>query len=142
MPESNVAKWKKNRVHPDITLPSGQKVSIQVPNLPEMLRNGEVPNPLVKYAQDAANELSGLSAEEFSMEKLKEATDFLRWLVSATVKEPELTPEDVPELPAEDVDMIVEFAMRGRDTDALGHHLAGLEKLPAWRQFRYERLVP
>lgn len=138
-PSAKVKNWQKLAVHEGITLPSGTKVSIKVPNLPEMLRNGDVPNALVKYAQDASQELASVT-EDFDMEKVKDATDFLRWLVVATVPEPELALEDVPALPAEDVDMIVEFAMRQRVVDAVGHHLAGLENLDAWRRFHYERV--
>jgi hypothetical protein len=52
------------------------------------------------------------------------------------VAEPDITPEDVPDLPVLDRDMILEFALRQRDTDAVGHQLYGLEKLDSWVRFR------
>lgn len=137
MSVQKVTNWKKSKVHEGITLPSGTKVSIEIPNLPEFLRAGKVPNDLVKFANDAQEQLQDL-VSEFSMEKIKEATDFMRWLTSVTVVEPKIEPEDVPELPTEDVDMVLEFAMRRRDTDEIGHHLAGLEKVDEWNKFRYE----
>jgi hypothetical protein len=52
------------------------------------------------------------------------------------VVKPELSEDDVDEIPAEDFGMLVEFALRQRDTDVLGHHLAGLETTEAFRKFR------
>lgn len=134
MPQSKVDNWKSKKRH-KVTLNTGTEVTIEIPNLPEFLREGTVPNHLVKFAVEQAETLAD-PTQEFDPEKIKEATDFQRWVVSITVKDPELKPEDVPGLPAEDVDMITEFAMRGRDTDAIGHQLSGLERLPEWRRFR------
>lgn len=134
-----VGAWKKKRLTGGhITLPSGTEVRIEIPNISEMLRANQVPNPLVKFAVDAQDALQDMSMD---MEKIKEATDFMRWMVSVTVKEPELTPDDVPELPVEDTDMILEFAMRQRDTDTVGHQLHGLETVSAWQNFRRRRNI-
>lgn len=134
------ASWKKSARHDGLMLPSGNKVSIVVPNLPELLRAGKVPNALVKYAQDTSEQLAGVS-EDFSMEKVKEATDFLRWVVVTTVVDPaDLEPDDVPDLPAEDVDTILSWAFRQTDIDAVGKQIAGLDKVPEWEKFRYERI--
>ncbi len=117
-----------------ITLPSGTVVRIEVPSLPELLRANVVPNELVKYVtEEADNVMSGT----VDMEKIKEATDFMRFVVAKTIVEPDVQPEDVPELATEDADMVMEFALRQREVDAVGHQLHGLEKLSEWRSFRY-----
>jgi hypothetical protein len=130
---STLNRWKQKGKPQSITLPSGEKVKIAVPDVPELLRRGEVPNELIASVDAARDEVE---AGGFSMEKVKEATDYMRWLVAVTVVEPALTPDDVPELPVLDRDMILEFALRQRDTDALGHQLYGMEKLADWRRFR------
>jgi hypothetical protein len=134
MPQSKLAGWKAKTAQGEVTLPSGTKVRIEIPDLSEMLRAGTVPNELIKFAADTQEAIKGI--EELDMERIVEATDFMRWLISATVKDPELVPSDVPELPALDRDMILEFAMRQRDVDAVGHHIYGLEKLADWKRFR------
>lgn len=128
-----VDRWKKLGQPQRVTLPSGTEVSIQVPDLPELLRAGEVPNELIKVATDASEEQA---VSGYDPEKVKDATDFMRFLVSVTVKDPAITPDDVPSLPVLDRDMVIEFALRQRDTDALGHQLYGLEKLEDWKRFR------
>lgn len=117
-----------------ITLPTGNVVRIEIPSLPELLRQNQVPNELVKYATDEADNVLAGSVD---MAKIKEATDFMRFIVAATVVDPDLQPDEVPELAVEDSDMIMEFALRQREVDAVGHQLHGLEQLSEWRQFRY-----
>jgi hypothetical protein len=130
---SSVSRWKQLGKPQPITLPSGTVVKIKVPDLAEMLRAGEVPNELVAVAAEARDDIA---PSGFDLERVKEATDFMRFLVSATVVEPKISPEDVPELPVLDRDVILEFALRQRDTDAVGHQLYGLELLADWRRFR------
>ncbi len=132
------SKWKSKKRISGITLPSGEVVDIELPLIPEMLRAGTVPNELVSFATKTQENIGGVDSVD--IEEIKEATEFMRWLVSETVKSPAIEPDDVPELPASDVDMLLEFALRQRDTDAIGHHLHGLEKVSAWRNFRYGRL--
>ncbi len=131
-----VSRWKKLGEPQEITLPSGTKVKIKIPDVPEMLRAGEVPNELIAQVNEARDDVA---PGGFDMEKVKEATDYMRWLISATVKDPVITPDDVPELPVLDRDMILEFALRQRDKDVVGHQLYGMEKVAAFRQFREER---
>lgn len=140
MPASKVQTWKKKRESGGhITLPSGTEVRIEVPNVIDMLANGEVPNELVKFATEAAEAMQ-MGVVEADMDKIRDASKFYNWLVATTVKDPpDLTPEDIRDLPTEDADMIMEFAMRQRDTDYLGHQLHGLETLEAWRKFRIGR---
>jgi len=122
--------WKKARVHKDITLPSGTVVDIQIPNLPKMLKGGQIPNTLV----DAA--VKTQSATKVTRELIEETWEFYRWLVAETVVSPEVEPDDVGELPTADVEMIVSIATRQSDLDAVGHQLGGLETQRAFRDFR------
>lgn len=131
---SKLSAWKRAAGPAQVTLPSGTKVGIVIPDLPEMLRAGHVPNELVKFAQDTQEAIKGV--EEFDLEKITEATDFMRFMVAATVRDPDISPDDVPDLPTLDRDMILEFAMRQRDVDAVGHQLHGLELVAEWRRFR------
>lgn len=127
---ATLASWKKSAFH-EITLSSGVKVTIKLPNLPELVKSGEFPNHLVDIAISVATGETKISKEEVTAQ-----ADFYRELVARTVVEPALTPEDVAELPFEDVELLAALATRQRDVDALGHHLAGLEKSEDWRKFR------
>lgn len=127
---STKTNWKKARVHEDITLPSGAKVDIVLPNLPALAKSGALPNELVEVATKAA------STGEVPPDLLEQLDAYHKFLVVHTVHKPEITTEDVPELPAEDVDMLIQFATRQIDTDAIGHHLAGLETVKSFREFR------
>jgi hypothetical protein len=126
--------WKKRKVHEDVTLPSGQVVDIQLPNLSQLLKAGDIPNPLA----DAAIEFENTRDEKVTKERLIESFDFLCFIVPRTVISPEITPEDVEsmEIPAEDLDMIASFIARATDMDAVGHQLGGLETNRAFRRFR------
>jgi hypothetical protein len=123
------AAWKKAKRH-DITLPSGTEVSIEIPNLPLLIKTGHFPNELI----DAA--LGAVKRDTITPELINQQSDFYHELVALTVKVPEISVEDVLELPYEDVELIVELATRNRDVDALGHHIAGLHKVSDWRKFR------
>lgn len=123
------ADWKKARQH-DITLPSGIEVSIIIPNLPLMVKTGQIPNDLL----DAA--LGAIQKQEVTPELIKEQSDFFHLLVLTMVKEPEITEEDIPELPYEDIELLVEIGTRQRDIDAVGNQIAGLHKSEDWRKFR------
>lgn len=129
------ASWKKAAVHEGVTLPSGTIVSIKLPNLSLMVKTGQIPNTLV----DAAVEMQNVAArgeEEISREMIEQQWDYTAYLVSRTVVEPAITEEEVAEIPAEDVEMLVEFALRQRDIDAVYRHIGGLDKLASFRKFR------
>jgi hypothetical protein len=74
--------------------------------------------------------------EEIPQELYEEMETFNIFLVTHTVVAPVVTDEDVPDLPPEDVEMIVGFATRRLDFDAVGHQLAGLETIESFRRFR------
>lgn len=123
------AQWIKNRTH-DITLPSGTEVQIELPNLGEMIKGGELSNKLVQIATKKINR------EDINVDLISQLADFNRFLVAKTVVNPKVEETDVPSLPPEDIDLIVALANRERDVDAVGHQLAGLESDAAFRKFR------
>lgn len=133
-PKTTKASWKKAAVHEGITLPSGTVVSIKLPNLSLMLKTGNIPNSLVEAAVDAQNAVAG--KEEISREMIESQWDYYAFLISKTVVEPAITEEEVAEIPAEDVEMLVEFATRQRDIDAVFRHIAGLDQMDSFRRFR------
>jgi hypothetical protein len=127
------ASWKKAAVHEGITLPSGTVVSIKLPNLPLMIKTGQLPNTLV---EDALAAQSAAADASVTREMIEQQWEYYSFLVSKTVVEPAITQEEVAEIPAEDIEMIVEFATRQRDIDAVYAHIAGLDKLDSFRKFR------
>lgn len=133
------AEWQSAKVH-TVTLPSGKKVDITIPDLAAMAKAGELDNDLIQYAIPSAAEVSA-EPEELTPEKKKEnlsrLADFHNWLVSITVVEPKLTPDEVPTVvPTPDKEVIVELASRRRDMDVVGHHIGGLEVSAEFRKFR------
>jgi hypothetical protein len=127
---TTLAAWKKAAVH-DITLASGVEVKVKIPNLPELVAAGEFPNHLVETAISVATGETKVTPEE-----IKAQAEFYRELVSRSIVEPKVAAEDVGGLPFEDIELIASIATRQRDVDALGHHIAGLDKNKDWRKFR------
>jgi hypothetical protein len=124
--------WKAARRH-TIALPSGFHCEIEIPNLPVLVKTGQLPNALVTEA------LQTIQAGKLTAEAIAEQAEFYAKLVVATVKSPVVTEEDVtgPDpLPFEDIEMIAEIATRQRDLDAVGAHIGGLHTSKAWRTFR------
>lgn len=122
--------WKKAKVHEGVTLPSGTVVSVTLPNLAQMLKAGDIPNQLLEQA------LSLRTAKTIDADAIDKSWEFAVKIVPATVAEPRITEEDVSDLPIEDVEMLVAFATRNTDTDAVGHQLGGLETLRSFRAHR------
>lgn len=132
VPKPTTAGWKGKRQH-KITLPSGFEVEVVVPNLPQLVKTGQLPNDLVSQA------LGVVEAGKLTAEAIAEQADFYAKLVVQTVKSPPLQEEDITgedPIPFEDVEMLVEIATRQRDLDALGHHIGGLHTSKEWREFR------
>lgn len=130
MAKPNLSNWKKARRHV-VTLPSGVEVAIEIPNLPQLIKAGQLSNELINAALGATT-----GDEKITRETIEQQADVYNKLVVLTVKDPEVTEADVAELPYEDVEMIVELATRQRDIDAVGHHIGGLEKTEEFRKFR------
>lgn len=128
---TTLAGWKKAKRH-TITLPSNTVVEVEIPDLPNMVKAGAIPNELVDVAISAA------SGRKITRDDIVQQAEFYNKLCAATVKVPEVD-ESVfanGEIPFEDKEMLVEIATRQRDLDAVGHHLAGLEKSSDFRSFR------
>lgn len=126
------AAWKAAKRHKAI-LPSGFEVEIELPNLAQMVKTGQIPNNLIDAAVRVA---TGDVPDKVTPELLAEQAEFYNKLVVLAVKDPEITEEDVEDLPYEDLEMIVEIATRQRDMDAAYRHLGGLEKVESFRAFR------
>ncbi len=133
-PTSKTA-WKKAKVHEGVRLPSGAVVSVQLPNLLQMLKGGNVPNELVDVAIQFAD-TQDVSDPEQRRKLLEDQWDFVKWIVPLTLVDPEITSDDVDDLPIEDLELIAALAGRTTDVDAVGNHLGGLHTSREWRQFR------
>lgn len=127
--------WKKAAVHEGVTLPSGTVVSIRLPNLSLMMKTGQLPNGLIESAIKQM-EMASSSNPTITPEMIEQQWDFYSFLVSKTVVEPAISQDEVADIPAEDIEMLVEFATRQRDMDAVYRHLSGLETQESFRQFR------
>lgn len=130
MPENKLNSWKKSKDH-EITLPSGTKVKIALPNLPLLIKAGQIPNSLLDIVVQAQG-----GDFKVTPELLAEQADYTSFIVAKTVVDPHIDEADVADLPYEDVEMIMDFAMRNRDLDAVGHHLSGLDQVKDFRRFR------
>lgn len=132
-PTPTLDQWKANKRH-SVTLPSGTIVEIELPHIEDFITAGDLPNSLLAAAQQFAT--GGSPPAQFNQADFEQQAEFMRFLVSKTVVNPSITPDDVKDLPFEDVEMLLDFASRNRDVDAVGHHLAGLEVNASFRRFR------
>lgn len=128
---TTLSQWKKNKRH-TVTLPSSTVVEIEIPDLPNLVKAGSIPNDLVDIA------ISVAQGRKVTRDDIIQQADFYNKLAAMTVKSPEVTEAEFASdsLPFEDKEMLIEFATRQRDLDAVGHHLAGLEKSKDFRNFR------
>jgi hypothetical protein len=129
--------WKAAGIH-TVTLPSGFVVKITIPNLAKMAQAGELDNDLLQYAvPDLPPDLDEEPSDEQKKANLTKLAVFHQWLVSKTLVEPALTPEEVKDtVPTPDLEVLVELASRRRDMDVVGHQIGGLEVSADWRKFR------
>ena len=117
-----------------VTLPSGARVGIRIPDLPTLIEAGDLPQTLLDAAIGYA---TGDAADAPpSKESIAQERQFRDKLVELTVTEPKLTEADVAKVPVEDKDLIVAFALRQSDLDAEGEHIGGLSKSDKFRKFR------
>jgi hypothetical protein len=112
-------------------LPSGVRVKFRIPDLPELIAAGNLPNELVDVAIKVAQ-----GNKEVSREAIDQQPKFYRFVIENAVLEPPITDELYKKLPVEDKEMIVALATRQTDLDAEYHHLGGLDKSDRWRKFR------
>jgi hypothetical protein len=122
--------WKRKRVHEGVTLPSGFVVDVTIPNLPEMVKSGTLPNHLIEAATKQAK------AREITKELLEQTWEFTLFIIPRTVVNPKIEADDVGDLPVQDLEMLASFASRTTDIDAVGHQLGGLETQQGFRDLR------
>lgn len=122
--------WKKASVHEGVTLPSGTVVDINIPSLPKLIKAGQVPNHLIDIAIEQG------SAEKITKEVLEQTWEFTQYIIPQMVVNPAITAEDVDDLPPLDLEMLISFASRVTDVDAVGHQLGGLETQSSFRDIR------
>lgn len=127
---SSKTAWKSANVHEGVTLPSGAMVDITIPSLPRLIKAGQVPNHLIDIAVEQG------SAEKIDRELLEQTWEFTTFIVPQMVVNPAITAEDVEDLPALDLEMLISFASRVTDIDAVGHQLGGLETQESFRNLR------
>lgn len=135
-PKTTLSKWKAAKVHDGIVLPSGITVSIVIPDIPQMIESGQIPNELVDLAVTVAQ--GGRNVPSGS-ELVGKQIEFTKKIVSVTVIEPKISEEDVKDLPVEDRELLVNLATRATDVDAAYNHIGGLHKQA---QFRAVRGIP
>ena len=128
--KKSLSAWTQAGVH-SITCSTGFECDIRIPNLPELVSAGEFPNHLVDVAISVASGERKVTAEE-----VKSQAEFYRELLSRAIVEPAVTPDEVKQIPFEDIELIASIATRQRDVDALGKHIAGLDEIEDWRRFR------
>lgn len=137
MSKTTKTAWKKAGVH-TVTLPSGAVVDIRIPNLAQMAKSGALDNELLQYAvpnPPAADDKEPTAEEK--KENLTKLANFHAWLVSKTLVDPALSPDEVGDtVPTPDLEVLVELASRRRDMDVVGHHIGGLEVSAEFRKFR------
>lgn len=122
--------WKQANVHTGVTLPSGTIVDITIPSLPKLIKAGQVPNHLIDIAIEQG------SADQINREVLEQTWEFTCFIIPQMLINPEITSEDVGDLPALDLEMLIGFASRVTDIDAIGHQLGGLETQESFRASR------
>jgi len=126
------AAWKKAKAH-TIRVPSGVYIDIQILDLPGLIEAGSIPQNLL----DVALSMTDAAADnKLTREQVIEEKAFADLVVLKSVISPELTEEDLPEIPFEDRLMIVEIALRQRDMDAEYNHIGGLHLSASFRRFR------
>lgn len=128
--------WKEANVHTGVTLPSGAIVDIKIPSLPQLIKAGQVPNHLIDIAIEQG------SSDKIDRNILEQTWEFTCFIIPKMLINPEITEDDVSDLPALDLEMLIGFASRVTDMDAVGHQLGGLETQGSFRELRGLDLTP
>lgn len=129
---TTLAQWKKQKQH-DVTLASGVKVTIELPNIVDLVRSGTLPSHLVPIA---LGQEKPAGDGTMSQEDVQKHAEFVDYIVAQTVVEPNIEPKDVRELPAEDQELLLGIATRTTNRDGTGRHIAGLEVQDDFSSFR------
>ena len=115
---SKLDAWKKKATS-DITLPSGQVVTIRLPNLRDCIIAGDIPLPVMSRIEEATKANNG-KGPNLSPDELRHLAEFETQVVRATVvaiegEAVELTTEDVKALPGQDRDELYAYAVRNKN---------------------------
>jgi hypothetical protein len=154
--EARRREWKKlsDRGPHQATLPSGLVATFKIPDTTALIRADLLPDRLSEIAVMASSYpdgvegylgdlgLSAMANPERDMPKLKRALkdglELRDWLIAEMLVDPKLTAKEVAsgDYPPADLEMLLEFAERRRDTDHLGVKLPitvleGLKGFPA-----------
>lgn len=129
----SVDAWKHAAVR-EVELQSGAGIVRQRPGtLAQAIRGGRVPNPLlelavrVEYRGMTDEEVAGLSAEQAAAWE-----EFKNWYIAETLVEPQVTPEDVAELPVGDREQLWRSAWHM--FDAIGDAVRSLAEYQSFRE--------
>jgi hypothetical protein len=134
-PIKSLDAWAKAAVH-TVMCPSGTAIEIRIPDLAGLIEGGELPQHLLQAALKAAGNQSFSEEKEVTVDDIRREREFTNFLVAKTVVTPALTPETATQVPTEDREMIAALALRLRDLDAEGSHIAGLDSSEKFRKFR------
>lgn len=136
--------WAARGVH-EVTLYSGARVKIRIPDLARLLKHDLLPEGLRGVALRQAFgqlEMGGGSSPDVPpptdadrYKTAKELAELMDWLLLDMLVDPVLEREDLDGIPSEDKDLLVSLAQRERDTDALGVRV-GVEPLSRWDAWR------
>lgn len=146
--------WKKRGAPHRITLPSGQRVLARVLGLATLARLEGLPEDLTdSVVLHVTNlERGGLPAvigaelgkvetdPEAAARVQKYVADFgvlTRYLVAEALVEPELSVDELTQIPEDDLEMLMRIATGRQAFDAAGVRI-GVEPVDAWATFRHE----
>jgi hypothetical protein len=146
--------WARLGEH-TITLWSGAEVTIRYPDVVMLIAGESMPEHLrAILLQQLEGEIMGVAeagrgpggepamgAPRFNTETLVSYVEVNRWLVSAMLVEPAMTPEETQTIPPRDFDLILEIGKRERDRDARGVKL-GVKRLQDFDSFRHHHACP
>ncbi len=128
----DLQKWKHAAIT-EVKLSSGAGTIRQRPGtLPQAIRGGRVPNPLVPVAMKI--EYEGVDPKKLTPEEAADFEAFKDWYVAETVVEPVITAEDVAGLPPGDREQLWLNALHVFDIEKLGKLVASIAELEPFRE--------
>lgn len=136
---TTLAGWKKTGVLRGVVLPSGAIVDLRPLSLETHLTFGKTPDALRVIAiSDVRAKLGNrdISNDERA-DALAEHVAYQRPLLVEMIVEPQITEDDLADLPEQDVEWLIAFSNRAVTEDAAGRVL-GVEPLNRWSTFRHE----
>lgn len=138
-PSTTKTAWKSSG-NKRITLPSGIEVTIRPLRLEHYMTHGRTPDALRVIAlgdlrATLAKRVEELSPEARAQAYTKLVEEYMHPGILKLVVDPEITLDDIPDLPPADIDMLVGILNMNVTEDAKGRSL-GVEPLDRWGIFR------